>query len=105
MVTCLRKYFRAVSGIKTFAHENQIPVLQTAGLHSLVRHPLYLGTLIFIWSIFFLVPLWSNLIACGIITIYTVAGIHFEERKLIKEFKEILQRCFPTTKSITVEFT
>ena len=81
MLLCVRKYFSVVTGIKAFsAEKNSAPVLQRNGLHSYTRHPLYFGTLLFIWN------LWSNLIACGVISIYTVAGIYIEERKLVAEF-------------------
>jgi protein-S-isoprenylcysteine O-methyltransferase Ste14 len=56
------------------------------GLHKYVRHPLYLGTFIFIWGLFVLFPLLSLLIADIVITIYTLIGINFEEEKLISDF-------------------
>lgn len=87
MLLCVRKYFSVVTGIKAFSAErNSTTVLQRDGLHSFTRHPLYFGTLLFIWNLFALFPLWSNLISCGMISIYTVAGIYIEERKLLAEF-------------------
>lgn len=56
------------------------------GLHKIVRHPLYLGTFIFIWGIFIAFPYLSWLISSLIITVYTLIGIRFEEAKLRKEF-------------------
>ncbi|MBC7828842.1 MAG: isoprenylcysteine carboxylmethyltransferase family protein [Chitinophagaceae bacterium] len=89
MLSCIRKYFSVVTGIKAFAREkNQVAILQTGGLHKYTRHPLYFGTLVFIWSFFLLFPLVNNLIACGVISVYTLVGIHIEERKLINEFGE-----------------
>lgn len=89
MLACVKKYFSAVSGIKAFSRERSSgAVLQTEGLHSYTRHPLYFGTLLFIWSLFLLFPLLSNLISCCLISGYTVAGIYLEERKLIIEFGE-----------------
>lgn len=89
MFICIRKYFFDLSGIKAFVKGRHSPnELQTDGLHTLVRHPLYLGTLLFIWGCSFLFPLLSNLIACSLITFYTIAGIQMEERKLMMEFGE-----------------
>ena len=87
MLLCVRKYFSVVTGIKAFsAEKNSTAVLQRDGLHSYTRHPLYFGTLLFIWNLFAWFPLMSNLISCGMISIYTIAGIHIEERKLLAEF-------------------
>ena len=86
MIACTKKYFSAVTGIKAFAGTNSVHPLQTEGLHSYIRHPLYFGTLLLIWSLFALFPSLSNLISCCIISIYTFAGIRIEERKLVMEF-------------------
>jgi methanethiol S-methyltransferase len=89
MFACIRKYFFGVSGIKAFsAQSDRLYMLQTRGLHGYIRHPLYFGTLLFIWSLFFCFPLLNNLIACSLISIYTVAGIRIEERKLVTEYGE-----------------
>jgi protein-S-isoprenylcysteine O-methyltransferase Ste14 len=88
MMACISKYFINLSGVDVFLKEKREPVLETNGLHNYVRHPLYLGTLLFVWSLFLFFPLLSNLIACGVITIYTIAGIYIEERKLKLEFGE-----------------
>ena len=89
MLLCVKKYFSVVTGIKAFsAEKDSTAVLQMDGLHSYTRHPLYFGTLLFIWNLFALFPSLSNLISCGMISIYTLAGIHIEERKLIAEFGE-----------------
>ena len=86
MIICIRKYFFDLSGVDVFKSTQSTPRLQTGGLHQFVRHPLYFGTLLFIWSCFLLFPMWNNLIACLVITIYTIIGIKIEERKLIREF-------------------
>ena len=89
MFGCMKKYLLVIAGIKAFTRNNNSPaVLQTGGLHRYTRHPLYFGTLILIWSLFLLYPLWSNLIACSVVSIYTLAGIRIEERKLLAEFGE-----------------
>ena len=87
MFACVRKYFVFVSGINAFTRQRDSEsVLQTGGLHRYTRHPLYFGTLIFIWSIFLLFPKWSHLITCLSMSAYTLVGIYIEERKLILEF-------------------
>jgi Putative protein-S-isoprenylcysteine methyltransferase len=88
MAALIKKYFFALSGISAF-YKNQAPVkLELDGWHRYVRHPLYAGTLLFIWSLFFIFPLLSNLIACTIITLYTLAGTVLEEKKLVAQFGE-----------------
>ncbi len=62
------------------------PRLITTGLHKYVRHPLYTGTILTLWSGFFIFPLLNLLISNTVITVYTIIGIHFEERKLLKLF-------------------
>jgi methanethiol S-methyltransferase len=86
MVASIRKYFFNLSGIGVFFHDNSPGRLEFHGLNKYIRHPLYLGTLFFIWSIFIIIPLLSNLIAIAVITIYIVVGIQFEERKLVLIF-------------------
>lgn len=88
MGALIKKYFFALSGIGVF-YKNQAPVvLELGGWHRFVRHPLYFGTLLFVWSLFFMFPLLSNLIACVIITAYTLVGTVLEERKLVVQFGE-----------------
>ncbi|MEP6712155.1 MAG: isoprenylcysteine carboxylmethyltransferase family protein [Ferruginibacter sp.] len=81
MAICIFKYFKQLSGIKNVA-----PVLVTTGLHRFVRHPLYLGTFIFLAGIVIAFPLISNLVAVIIIVIYTLWGIGAEEKKLVIQF-------------------
>ena len=54
------------------------------GLYRYMRHPLYTFGLLFIW----LTPLMTaNMIVLYIsMTIYIIIGVHFEERKLLREF-------------------
>lgn len=85
MSICILKYFSQLSGLAG-RQKIEKPVLETTGIHSYVRHPLYLGTFIFLVGLFLKDPLISNLIAMVIIITYTIIGIRFEERKLLKEF-------------------
>ncbi len=88
MVICIKKYFYELSGVQAFDKSNKVQAitLQQSGLHSIVRHPLYLGTLMLVWGIFLYLPSTNNLIACSIISIYVLIGIELEERKLLIEY-------------------
>src|SRR5882724_486658 len=66
----------------------EVEVLELGGLHRYVRHPLYLGTLLSVWGLFLFFPLLSNLLACIMITLYTLLGIRLEEKKLLLQFGE-----------------
>jgi protein-S-isoprenylcysteine O-methyltransferase Ste14 len=62
--------------------------LKTTGLLRYVRHPIYTGTLLFIWGLFVEEASVQNLIMAVCITVYVRIGIVFEERKLVAEFGE-----------------
>jgi protein-S-isoprenylcysteine O-methyltransferase Ste14 len=87
MLICIKKYFLSLSGLKSLVAEQVVAnELRIDGIHHYVRHPLYLGTFIFIWGLFILFPYASLLIANVIITSYTLFAIKLEERKLVEEF-------------------
>ena len=86
VIMMIRKYFVQMSGIRWLTAERIQSKLEVSGLHRYVRHPLYLGTFVFIWGWFLLSPSITFLISNCIITIYTLIGLHFEEEKLIREF-------------------
>lgn len=86
MMVCIGKYFMSLSGLRSLFAENYSNELQITGVHRYIRHPLYLGTFIFIWGLFLLLPYLSLLIADVVITVYTLIGIGFEEKKLVAEF-------------------
>jgi protein-S-isoprenylcysteine O-methyltransferase Ste14 len=86
MGASIRKYFYKLSGVEVFYHQPGPSVLETRGVHKIVRHPLYAGTLLVLWAIFLWFPTLANLIACVMITAYVRIGIVFEERKLTKMF-------------------
>ncbi len=94
MVKCIGKYFFDLSGIQSFQkHKPAInSTLQQTGLHKYVRHPLYFGTLLFVWGLFLSFPLLSNLIAAVILTVYVIIGIQLEETKLFLEYGEEYKR-------------
>lgn len=89
MMASVFKYFKLLSGVRSLYQATPPNELKQDGIHKYVRHPLYLGTLLFIWGLFFLFPLVSNLIAVVIITIYVLIGIRFEEQKLLREFGNV----------------
>ena len=89
MIICIRKYFYELSGIQALENKPvEMPTLQQTGLHKYVRHPLYFGTLLFVWGLFLLLPTLSNFIAVVVLTIYVLIGIHLEEQKLVLEYGE-----------------
>lgn len=88
MVSCIYKYFYELSGLQALQKPQTKNTLQQTGLHQFVRHPLYFGTLLFIWGLFLIFPLLNNIISCIVITVYTLFGIKLEERKLRLEFGE-----------------
>lgn len=88
MAIVIRKYFFSLSGVSVFFKKQPPATLELGGMNRYVRHPLYAGTLLFIWSLFLLVPFLNNLLACIIITVYTIAGARLEEKKLEAQFGE-----------------
>ena len=60
--------------------------LDTGGILSYVRHPLYSGTILIVIGFFLFSPYLSSLVSAICILLYLVIGIHLEERKLIKQF-------------------
>jgi len=88
MLLFTKRFFFDLSGADVFKKQPVTRQLIKTDLYKYVRHPLYSATLGFIWSIFFYNPLLSNLISCVCITVYTIAGIYLEEKKLVYEFGE-----------------
>ncbi|MFN2458629.1 MAG: isoprenylcysteine carboxylmethyltransferase family protein [Chitinophagaceae bacterium] len=89
MIICIKKYFMRLTGLRSIiTNDKKTSELIITGIHKHVRHPLYLGTFIFIWGLFIIMPYLSLLISNIIITVYTLIGIGFEEKKLEEEFGE-----------------
>ncbi len=88
MLVAIYKYFRLLSGVRTLYQAKESAELKTGGMHTYMRHPLYAGTLLFIWGLFFIFPFLNNFISVIVITVYVLIGIEYEERKLIIEFGE-----------------
>ncbi len=70
------------------AENPQKASLATEGLHRLVRHPLYLGVILFFLGWWLWESSLKNLIALLALWIYLVIGIYLEEQKLIIYFGE-----------------
>jgi protein-S-isoprenylcysteine O-methyltransferase Ste14 len=64
----------------------QHEILQTNGWNSVVRHPLYFGTILLIIGTFLALPNPHTLAFLLSIIFYLPFGIYFEEKKLIKQF-------------------
>jgi protein-S-isoprenylcysteine O-methyltransferase Ste14 len=76
------------TGLNILTEKKKEYALMVSGIHQFVRHPLYTGTFLFIWGWLILIPNISVLITDVIITVYTLIGLNFEEKKLEKEFGE-----------------
>lgn len=62
--------------------------LDTGGILSYVRHPIYSGTILIVIGFFLFSPYVSSLVSAVCILLYLVVGIYLEERRLIKQFGE-----------------
>jgi protein-S-isoprenylcysteine O-methyltransferase Ste14 len=69
--------------------EREYASLNTNGLNSQVRHPLYFGSLLLVWGIFLVWPLAATLLFSIITTVYLYVGCLLEERKLVQRFGEV----------------
>lgn len=75
-----------LSGVRSIFTRVPASELKVNGIHRFVRHPLYSGTILFVWGLFLVFPFLNNFIAAVLLTLYVLVGISFEEKKLIKEF-------------------
>jgi protein-S-isoprenylcysteine O-methyltransferase Ste14 len=55
------------------------------GAHGMMRHPLYSGSFLFIWSVLPVYHL-SSFIAATVLSVYLVVGTWLEERKILAEY-------------------
>lgn len=86
MFISIKKYFMLLSGVRSIFTRVPASELKVNGIHRFVRHPLYSGTILFVWGLFLVFPFLNNFIAAVLLTLYVLVGISFEEKKLIKEF-------------------
>ena len=62
-----------------------------AGVSGLVRHPWYVGSFMFVWSVF-AVYYEKNFAVAVILSIYLVIGTFLEERKILAEHGELYRK-------------
>lgn len=86
MFISIKKYFMLLSGVRSIFTPVPASELKVNGIHRFVRHPLYSGTILFVWGLFLVFPFLNNFIAAVLLTLYVLVGISFEEKKLVKEF-------------------
>ncbi len=72
--------------IGTDYQDKKQPELTTEGLSEFVRHPLYVGILLFIWGSFGFFATETYLTTALFLSIYVRIGIYFEEKKLVRTF-------------------
>ncbi len=89
MMISIFKYFKLLSGVRSLYQPKPPVGLKLDGIHKYVRHPLYSGTLLFVWGLFFIFPFLNNLIAVVVMTGYVIIGIKYEEKKLLVEFGNV----------------
>lgn len=61
------------------------PEIKRKGLLGIIRHPMYLALIIFLWCKVFTL---TDLIVNSVLTVYVIIGTILEERKLVMEFGE-----------------
>ncbi|HVO72905.1 MAG TPA: hypothetical protein VMT35_02710, partial [Ignavibacteriaceae bacterium] len=78
--------FFGIRQIMNFRKEIRInpnEAIKRNGLLGIIRHPMYLTLIIFLWStIFTFMDLYIN----SLLTIYVIIGTYLEEKKLVREF-------------------
>lgn len=62
-----------------------------AGIFGLIRHPWYVGSFLFVWSIFATYHQ-KNVAVASILSCYLLVGTYLEERKILAEYGESYRR-------------
>jgi len=76
--------FFGIRQILTFRQQDKSSkAISKKGLLGIVRHPMYLALIIYLWCQVFSVV---DLIIAAVLTIYVIIGTFLEERKLVLEF-------------------
>lgn len=73
-------------GIQSLQQSPNFSTFKKDELLSVIRHPLYLGILIFLWGWFGFSGLLSSFVTALALTNYIRIGIYFEEKKLVEKF-------------------
>jgi len=91
-VKALRSYdlgeFSGTAQLQT-GSDKIIENLNTSGMNSYVRHPLYFATLLLIWGMFLIFPKDTVLVLVVITNLYLIVGTKLEENKLVNDFGEV----------------
>lgn len=89
-IVSLRQYdmgeFTGTQQVKRKAATAGQSTLNTSGVNALVRHPLYLATVLILVGFFFVFPKISTLVLLASVLAYLPFGIYFEEKKLRRQF-------------------
>jgi len=90
VVGSLRQYdLGEFTGIRQITQKNATPnhsSLNVSGFNALVRHPLYLGIILSLVGLFLVWSKISALLLLLSVLVYLPFGIHFEEKKLRRQF-------------------
>jgi len=74
---------RQITGVGARMKDTSSKTITYKGLLGVVRHPMYLATIIFMWS---LNSTRVDILVHLVLTLYILIGIKLEKRKLIKQF-------------------
>jgi protein-S-isoprenylcysteine O-methyltransferase Ste14 len=80
---------RAFFGLADLEREN---MFRRDGLLRYVRHPLYSGSIVLLIGFLLYIPTTVNTISVGLMIVYFLIGIRFEEKKMVKHFGETYER-------------
>ena len=64
-------------------------VIKKKGLLGIVRHPMYLALIIFLWSSVFTL---MDVLVDALLTVYVLVGTYLEEKKLVLEFGDAYEQ-------------
>jgi len=88
--TCLIDHFELFGLRQAFGGQPSEPTLRSPFLYRWVRHPLYLGMLIGLWSAPIMTT--SHLLLASLFTAYVLVGVRHEERDLMRTFGDAYRR-------------
>lgn len=75
-------------GMRQIKGDLRVQPMKTRGVLSVVRHPLYAGSILTILGYLIFAPTLTNLVMAFCLILYFMVGIYFEEKKLVHEFGE-----------------
>jgi methanethiol S-methyltransferase len=80
---------RQIIGFKKPPNESSPGDIRKNGMLGIIRHPMYLALIIYLWCQTFSL---ANIVVNVILTIYIIIGTRLEEEKLVLEFGEAYKR-------------